>query len=81
VSEVRWTSLRDTATPFEVSFQAQKSMLAECTVRQGRVTLNPSVILKILNEGLFDIRPYMTAAESTAFARASSWIQPMKQQE
>lgn len=23
VSEVRWTSLRDTATPFEVSFQAQ----------------------------------------------------------
>ncbi len=57
VSEVRWTSLSDTATPFEVSFQSQKSMLAECTVRQGRVTLNPAVIVKILNEELFDIRP------------------------
>ena len=35
-------------------------------VRPGRVTLNPSVIVKILNEELFDIRPYMTGAESTA---------------
>ncbi len=69
IRDVKWTSVRDLKTPFEITLTCEGSRLIECSTKEGQIAIVPSSILYGLPEELLDTRPYLSAEDEAIIAQ------------